>query len=93
VENSAFLPWLTLTAFLHSVIIQEKRGMFKIWNMILIVLSFCLMVLGTFVTRTGVISSVHSFARSSLGVPFWASQPPCWSVQLRSSRCVGSVEE
>ncbi len=70
VENSALLPWLTTTAFLHSVIIQEKRGMFKIWNMILIVLSFCLMILGTFVTRTGVISSVHSFARSSLGVPF-----------------------
>ena len=64
------LPWLVATAFLHSVIIQEKRGMFKVWNMILIVLSFCLMILGTFVTRTGVISSVHSFARSSLGVPF-----------------------
>jgi cytochrome c-type biogenesis protein CcmF len=72
VENSALLPWLTATAFLHSVIIQEKRGMFKIWNMVLILLSFCLMVLGTFVTRTGVISSVHSFARSSLGVPFLA---------------------
>jgi cytochrome c-type biogenesis protein CcmF len=70
VENSALLPWLALTAFLHSVIIQEKRGMFKVWNMILILLSFCLMILGTFVTRTGVISSVHSFARSSLGVPF-----------------------
>ena len=70
VENSALLPWLVTTAFLHSVIIQEKRGMFKIWNMILIVLAFCLMILGTFVTRTGVISSVHSFARSSLGVPF-----------------------
>ncbi len=70
VENSALLPWLTATAFLHSVIIQEKRGMFKIWNMVLILLSFCLMILGTFVTRTGVISSVHSFARSSLGVPF-----------------------
>ncbi len=70
VENSALLPWLTATAFLHSVVIQEKRGMFKIWNMILIVLSFCLMILGTFVTRTGVISSVHSFARSSLGIPF-----------------------
>jgi cytochrome c-type biogenesis protein CcmF len=70
VENSALLPWLVATAFLHSVIIQEKRGMFKVWNMILIVLSFCLMILGTFVTRTGVISSVHSFARSSLGVPF-----------------------
>ena len=70
VENSALLPWLTLTAFLHRVIIQEKRGMFKVWNMMLILLSFCLMILGTFVTRTGVISSVHSFARSSLGVPF-----------------------
>lgn len=70
VENSALLPWLVATAFLHSAIIQEKRGMFKVWNMILILLSFCLMVLGTFVTRTGVISSVHAFARSSLGVPF-----------------------
>ncbi|HTP09114.1 MAG TPA: cytochrome c-type biogenesis CcmF C-terminal domain-containing protein [Anaerolineae bacterium] len=70
VENSALLPWLAATAFLHSVIIQEKRGMFKVWNMILIVLSFCLMIYGTFVTRTGVISSVHSFARSSLGIPF-----------------------
>ena len=70
VENSALLPWLAATAFLHSVIIQEKRSMFKIWNMVLILLAFCLMVLGTFVTRTGVISSVHSFARSSLGVPF-----------------------
>ena len=72
VENSALLPWLTATAFLHSIIIQEKRGLFKIWNMALILLSFCLMILGTFVTRTGVISSVHSFARSSLGLPFLA---------------------
>ncbi len=70
VENSALLPWLATTAFLHSVVIQEKRGMFKVWNMILIVLAFCLMVVGTFVTRTGVISSVHAFARSSLGIPF-----------------------
>ena len=70
VENYALLPWLATTAFLHSAIIQEKRGMFKVWNMILIMLAFCLMVLGTFVTRTGVISSVHAFARSSLGVPF-----------------------
>jgi cytochrome c-type biogenesis protein CcmF len=70
VENSALLPWLTATAFLHSVVIQEKRGMFKVWNMILIILTFCLMILGTFVTRTGVISSVHSFARSALGAPF-----------------------
>src|SRR5512143_673264 len=70
VENSALLPWLTATAFLHSVIIQEKRGMFKIWNMVLIVLTFCLMIIGTFFTRTGLISSVHAFAKSSLGVPF-----------------------
>jgi cytochrome c-type biogenesis protein CcmF len=70
VENSALIPWLFATPFLHSVIIQEKRGMFKVWNMILIVMAFCWMVLGTFVTRTGVISSVHSFARSSLGTPF-----------------------
>src|SRR5512136_2515286 len=70
VENSALLPWLVSTAFLHSIIIQEKRGMFKIWNMVLIMLSFCLMVIGTLATRTGLLSSVHAFARSSLGVPF-----------------------
>jgi len=72
VENSALLPWLTATAFIHSMMIQEKRGMFKVWNMILIILTFSLMILGTFVTRTGVISSVHSFARSELGLPFLA---------------------
>lgn len=70
VENAALLPWLTATAFLHSVMIQEKRGMFKIWNMILIIITFSLMVLATFTTRTGVIASVHSFARSDLGTPF-----------------------
>ncbi len=72
VENSALLPWLVSTAFLHSVIIQEKRGMFKIWNMVLIMLSFCLMIIGTLATRTGLLSSVHAFARSSLSVPFLA---------------------
>jgi cytochrome c-type biogenesis protein CcmF len=72
VENSALLPWLTMTAFLHSVIIQEKRGMFKVWNMILVALSFALMIVGTLATRTGIISSVHSFARSTLGLPFVA---------------------
>jgi cytochrome c-type biogenesis protein CcmF len=70
VENSALLPWLVSTAFLHSVIIQEKRGMFKIWNMVLILLSFCLMIIGTLATRTGLLSSVHAFARSSLTAPF-----------------------
>jgi cytochrome c-type biogenesis protein CcmF len=72
VENSALLPWLVATAFLHSVIIQEKRGMFKVWNMFLIMLSFSLMVVGTLATRTGLLSSVHAFARSSLSAPFLA---------------------
>jgi cytochrome c-type biogenesis protein CcmF len=70
VENASFLPWLTMTAFLHSVMIQEKRGMLKKWNMILIVLSFMLSIFGTFITRSGIISSVHSFAQSSVGYFF-----------------------
>ncbi len=70
VENAALMPWISGTAFLHSVMIQEKRGMFKTWNMFLIILTFAQVILGTFITRTGVISSVHSFARSSIGVPF-----------------------
>jgi cytochrome c-type biogenesis protein CcmF len=70
VENASFLPWLTMTAFLHSVMIQEKRGMLKKWNMVLISLSFFLSIFGTFITRSGVISSVHSFAQSSVGYYF-----------------------
>ncbi len=70
VENAALLPWLSGTAFVHSVMIQEKRAMLKIWNMFLIIWTFCQVILGTFITRTGVISSVHSFARSSIGGPF-----------------------
>ena len=70
VENASFLPWLTMTAFLHSVMIQEKRGMLKRWNMLLIFLSFLLSIFGTFVTRSGIISSVHSFAQSSVGYYF-----------------------
>ncbi len=70
VENSALMPWLTGTAFLHSVIIQERRGMLKVWNMVLIILTFGLTLLGTFLTRSGVISSVHSFTQSNLG-PFF----------------------
>jgi cytochrome c-type biogenesis protein CcmF len=67
VENASFLPWLTMTAFLHSVMIQEKRGMLKKWNIGLIVGSFLLSIFGTFLTRSGVISSVHSFAQSNVG--------------------------
>jgi cytochrome c-type biogenesis protein CcmF len=69
VENSAFLPWLTGTAFLHSVMIQEKRGMLKAWNMIMIITTYLLVVFGTMATRTGLLSSVHSFAESPLSVP------------------------
>jgi cytochrome c-type biogenesis protein CcmF len=71
VENAAFMPWLTGTAFLHSIQIQEKRGMLKIWNMVLIILTYLLVIFGTFITRSGVISSVHSFARSAVGPLFF----------------------
>ncbi|RIK58362.1 MAG: cytochrome C biogenesis protein [Chloroflexi bacterium] len=70
VENASFLPWLTGTAFLHSVIIQEQRGILKVWNMVLIWLTYFLVILGTFTTRSGVLESVHSFARSDVG-PFF----------------------
>lgn len=70
VENAAFMPWLTGTAFLHSVMIQEKKNMLKIWNMVLIITTFALTIFGTFLTRSGVISSVHSFTQSGLG-PFF----------------------
>jgi cytochrome c-type biogenesis protein CcmF len=74
VENAAFLPWLVGTAFLHSVMIQEKRGMLKVWNMFLIIGSFSAVIFGTFATRSGLVESVHSFARSEIGFPmffFW----------------------
>ncbi len=74
VENAAFLPWLMGTAFLHSVMVQERRGMLKVWNMFLIIATFTSVIFGTFATRSGLIESVHSFARSKIGVPmflFW----------------------
>src|SRR6476620_353769 len=67
VENAALMPWLAATAFLHSVMIQEKRGMLKVWNMILVALAFNLSLFGTFLTRSGVIDSIHSFSQSSIG--------------------------
>ncbi|HVQ35708.1 MAG TPA: cytochrome c-type biogenesis CcmF C-terminal domain-containing protein [Candidatus Bathyarchaeia archaeon] len=70
VENASLMPWLTGTAFLHSVIIQEKKGMMKVWNVTLILLTFCLSIFGTFLTRSGIISSVHSFATSDIGPAF-----------------------
>jgi len=70
VENASLMPWLVGTAFLHSVMMQEKRGMLKIWNMWLVFASFWLAILGTFLTRSGIISSVHAFAQSSIGTWF-----------------------
>src|SRR5256886_7072444 len=72
VENASFLPWLTGTAFLHSVMMQEKRGMMKVWNVWLVFITFLLCILGTFLTRSGVVSSVHAFAQSSIGTWFVA---------------------
>lgn len=66
VENASFLPWLVATAFLHSIMMQRRRGMLKVWNMVLIVLTFSLAILGTFLTRSGVLSSVHTFTESPL---------------------------
>ena len=71
VENSSLMPWLTLTAFIHSSMIQEKRGMLKKWNFLLATSTFILVILGTFITRSGVISSVHSFTAENLGPMFF----------------------
>ena len=70
VENASLMPWLVGTAFLHSVMMQEKRGMLKVWNMWLVFATFWLAILGTFLTRSGIISSVHAFAQSSIGTWF-----------------------
>ncbi len=67
VENAALMPWLAATAFLHSVMIQEKRGMLKIWNVLLVVGAFALALFGTFLTRSGILSSIHSFTEGSIG--------------------------
>ena len=72
VENAALLPWLTGTAFLHSAMVQEKRGMLKVWNVSLVLATGILAVLGTFLVRSGVLSSIHAFGASTLGVPFLA---------------------
>jgi cytochrome c-type biogenesis protein CcmF len=70
VENAALMPWLVATAFLHSVMIQERKGMLRVWNMVLVALAFCLSIFGTFLTRSGIIASVHSFAESPIGAWF-----------------------
>jgi cytochrome c-type biogenesis protein CcmF len=70
VENASLIPWLTATAFLHSVMIEERKKMLRVWNMSLVIMTFLLSILGTFITRSGVISSVHSFTRSDIGPMF-----------------------
>jgi len=70
VENASLLPWLSGTAFLHSVMMQEKKGMMKVWNIVLVSCTFFLCILGTFLTRSGVVQSVHAFARSEIGKYF-----------------------
>lgn len=91
VENAAFLPWLTGTALLHSVMIQEKRGMLKLWNMFLIIGTFSAVIFGTFATRSGLVESVHSFARSGIGIPmflFWSGMTlvSVWLILWRNRR-------
>ncbi len=70
VENASLLPWITATAFLHSVMMQEKKGMMKVWNIVLVSTTFFLCIFGTFLTRSGIVSSVHAFAQSPLGKYF-----------------------
>jgi cytochrome c-type biogenesis protein CcmF len=67
VENASLLPWLTAIAFIHSVMVQERRGMLRVWNLSLVIATFCLTILGTFLTRSGVLNSVHAFSTSSIG--------------------------
>jgi cytochrome c-type biogenesis protein CcmF len=70
VENASFMPWLTATAFIHSAMVQERRGMLRVWNLTLIAATFLLTILGTFLTRSGVLSSVHAFAEGTIGAYF-----------------------
>ncbi|MDX2471333.1 MAG: heme lyase CcmF/NrfE family subunit [SAR324 cluster bacterium] len=70
VENASLMPWLTGTAYLHSVIVQEKRNRLKLWNMLLLIATFALTILGTFITRSGVLNSVHAFSKSNIGPAF-----------------------
>jgi cytochrome c-type biogenesis protein CcmF len=82
VENAALIPWLLGTAFLHSVIIQEKRGMFKKWNMVLVILTYSSVIWGTFLTRSGILSSVHAFAQSAIGPLFFGFIAISFSISI-----------
>jgi cytochrome c-type biogenesis protein CcmF len=82
VEIAALMPWLASTPFLHSVMIQEKRGMLKQWNMLLIILTYSLVIFGTFLTRSGVLSSVHAFAESAIGPMFFIFIAATFSISI-----------
>jgi cytochrome c-type biogenesis protein CcmF len=82
VENAALMPWLCITAFIHSIMIQEKRGMLKVWNASLVLASGTLSILGTFLVRSGILDSIHAFGASTLGVPF---------VLLIATMVIGSI--
>jgi cytochrome c-type biogenesis protein CcmF len=88
VENAALMPWLCVTAFIHSIMIQEKRGMLKVWNVSLVLASGTLAILGTFLVRSGILDSIHAFGASTLGVPFviLIAAMVCGSVGLVISR-------
>ncbi len=85
VENASLLPWLTASAYIHSVMIQERRGMLKVWNVALICLTFFLTYFGTFLTRSGLIASVHSFAQSGVGEFF------LWYMGLIAATCTALI--
>src|SRR5256714_4910551 len=82
VENAALMPWLCMTAFIHSIMIQEKRGMLKVWNASLVLASGTLSILGTFLVRSGILDSIHAFGASTLGIPF---------VVLIATMVIGSI--
>ncbi|MGH7482649.1 MAG: heme lyase CcmF/NrfE family subunit, partial [Longimicrobiales bacterium] len=88
VENASFMPWLTATAFLHSAMVQERRGMLRVWNLSLIIATFLLTILGTFLTRSGVLSSVHAFTQGTIGYYFLGFIAVCllFSVVLLAGR-------
>jgi len=77
VENASFMPWLTGTAFIHSVMIQERKRMLRVWNLVLVTVTFSLVIFGTFLTRSGILGSVHAFADGPVGAMFLAFPP--WS--------------
>ncbi|MEZ4223024.1 MAG: heme lyase CcmF/NrfE family subunit [Polyangiaceae bacterium] len=83
VENAACLPWFTASAYVHSTMIQERRNMMKVWNVVLIAITFILTIFGTFLTRSGLIASVHSFAQSNIGIFF------VWFMALSAAACIG----